>query len=180
MALKPQDIVVLAKLITLKSEEDWSQNSIATELCLSPSQINAAFKRLVVAKLITPYRPPDKPCPILQACEEFFVHALKYVFPAKQGGMTRGVPTSYAAPSFKGQINIGNEPIPVWPYAEGTEKGVALSPLYPSVPKSISKYPDPALYDLLSVLDALRSGRAREKKIAEKKLSDLLSFKVLY
>jgi len=174
MILKPQDIVVLAKLITLKNEGEWSQNSIATELCLSPSQINSAFKRLVAAKLITPYHPPDKPSPILQACEEFFVHALKYVFPAKHGEMTRGVPTSYAAPSFKGQINIGNDPIPVWPYAEGTEKGVALTPLYSSVPESISKHLNPALYDLLSLLDALRSGRAREKQIAEKILSEIL------
>lgn len=180
MILKPQDIVVLAKLITLRNKNDWSQNSIATELCLSPSQINSAFKRLVAAKLITPYQPPEKPFPILQACEEFLIHGLKYVFPAKQGGITRGVPTGYAAPIFKGQINLGNDPIPVWPYAEGNEKGMALTPLYSSVPESISKYPNPEFYNLLSLLDALRSGRMREKQIAEKELSNILKLRGNY
>lgn len=174
MILKPQDIVVLAKLLALRGKDSWSQNSLATELCLSPSQINSAFKRLVVMKLITPYQPPDKPSPILQACEEFFIHGLKYVFPAKLGELTRGVPTSYVAPSFKGSIALGNDPIPVWPHGEGTEKGVALMPLYSSVPESIIKYFDPVFYDLLTLLDAIRSGWAREKQIAEKIISEIL------
>jgi hypothetical protein len=174
MLLKPQDIVVLAKLIALRDKGDWSQNSMATELCLSPSQINNAFKRLVEAKLITPYQPPAKPAPILQACEEFFIHGLKYVLPTKLGEITRGVRTSYSAPSFKGKIALGSDPIPVWPHAKGTERGVALSPLYSSVPNSILKYSDPIFYDLLTLLDALRSGRAREKQIAEKRISEML------
>lgn len=174
MIFKPQDIVVLAKLITLRGKEGWSQNSIATELCLSPSQVNSAFKRLIIMKLITPYQPPEKPMPILQACEEFFVHGLKYVCPAKLGEITRGVPTSYAAPGFKNLIALGADPIPVWPHGEGSEKGVALKPLYSSVPESVLKYFDAEFYDLLTLLDVLRSGRAREKQIAEKILSELL------
>jgi hypothetical protein len=174
MIFKPQDIVVLAKLIALRGKANWSQNSIATELCLSPSQINSAFKRLVIMKLITPYQPPDKPSPILQACEEFLIHALKYVCPAKLGEITRGVPTSYAAPKFKGLITLGSDPIPVWPHGEGTERGVALKPLYSSVPESVLKYFDAEFYDLLTLLDALRSGRARERQIAEKIISEIL------
>ena len=172
MSIKPQDIVVLAKLIA--NQKSWSQNSIATELCLSPSQINSAFKRLVIAGLITPYHPPNKPQPIIQACEEFFIHGLRYVFPAKLGEMARGVPTSYAAPAFKGEIALGKDAIPVWPYGEGKERGVALKPLYSCVPESISKHPDPLFYNLLTLLDAIRSGRAREKKIAIQKLSEIL------
>lgn len=97
MAIKPQDIVVLTKLIVCFEGKDWSQNSIASELCLSPSQINSAFKRLVYAGLLTPYRPPNKPQPIIQVCEEFFIHGIKYVFPGKLGEMARGIRTSYAA-----------------------------------------------------------------------------------
>ena len=76
MYIKPQDIVVLAKLLVYKENKSWSQNSIAVELCLSPSQINSAFKRLVEAGLMTPYHSPNKPQPIIQACEEFFIHGL--------------------------------------------------------------------------------------------------------
>lgn len=174
MTIKPQDIVVLLKLLASQDDNTWSQNSIAFKLCLSPSQINSAFKRLVLARLITPYHPPHKPQPIIQACEEFFIHGLKYIFPAQVGEMTRGVPTSYAAPSLSSQIVTGNDPIPVWPYGEGTARGAALKPLYPSVPESIMKHPDSLFYDLLTLIDAIRSGRARERQLAIQKISALL------
>lgn len=176
--IKPQDIVVLAKLLAHQKDKSWSQNSIAHELCLSPSQINNAFKRLVIAGLLTPYHPPNKPQPIIQACEEFFIHGLKYIFPAKPGEIVRGMRTSYAAPSFKNEISLGSNAIPVWPYGIGEERGAALKPLYSSVPESISKHPDPLFYDLLTLLDAIRSGRAREKQIAIQKLSEILKSKI--
>lgn len=177
MIIKPQDIVVLAKLLAKQGDKDWSQNSLATELCLSSSQVNSAFKRLVSAGLVTPYTPPAKPQPIIQACEEFFTYALKYTFPAKLGAIARGIPTSYAGPSLKDEIIAGNDPIPVWPYGEGTDRGVALLPLYPCVPQSIQKYFDARFYDLLTLIDAIRSGRAREKAIAIKKILQILKQK---
>lgn len=172
--LKPQDIVVLAKLIVQFGKLNWSQNSIAAELCLSPSQINSSFKRLVNAGLITPYQPPAKPQPIIQAAEELFIHGLKYMFPAKLEALARGIPTSYAGPSLKKEILPGKDPVPVWPYGEGNNRGLALKPLYPTVPESVSKYPDPLFYDLLTLFDAIRSGRAREKQIAVQKISEIL------
>lgn len=177
--LKSQDIVVLAKLLVCQ-HKNWSQNGIASELCLSPSQVNSALKRLVTAGLITPYHPPNKPQPIIQACEEFLAHGLKYIFPARLGEIARGVPTSYAAPSLNKQIIVGNDPIPVWPYGEGSERGVALKPLYPSVPEAVIKHPDPLFYDLLTLIDAIRSGRARERHIATQKVAELLkSYKLV-
>ena len=178
MAIKSQDVVVLAKLIARQRDESWSQFSIAAELCLSPSQINSALKRLVVVGLITPYHSPNKPQPIIQACEEFFIHGLKYVFPAKPGEIVRGIPTSYAAPSFEGEITLGSGAMPVWPYGLGKERGAAIKPLYSSVPESVSKHPDPLFYDLLTLLDAVRSGRARDKQIAERRLSEILKSKI--
>lgn len=172
--IQSQDIVVLAKLLARRGSQTWSQNGIAVQLCLSPSQINSALKRLVATGLLTPYHPPNKPEPIIQACEEFLIHGLKYIFPAKLEEMARGIPTSYAAPSFKGEIALGNDPIPVWPYGEGEVRGVALKPLYPSVPAAISKHPDPLFYNLLTLFDAIRGGRAREKKIAIQRLTEIL------
>jgi hypothetical protein len=176
MAIKPQDIVVLCKLIAdQKAKKDWSQNSVANELCLSPSQVNYALQRLITAGLLTPYRAPQKPQPIIQACIEFFIHGVKYIFPAKPGEISRGVRTSYAAPSFKGEIVLGQEPIPVWPYGKGEDRGVTLKPLYSNVPEAIIKCPDPLFYDLLTLIDAIRSGRAREKQIAIQNLSGILN-----
>ncbi len=58
--------------------------------------------------------------PVTGACEEFLVSGVRYVFPVQLGEYTRGIATSYAAPVFENQISVGNDPIPVWPYAEGT------------------------------------------------------------
>jgi len=178
MIIKPQDVVVLAKLLAQPDNKHWSQNSLAFQLCLSPSQVNSAFKRLVSAGLITPYHSPNRPEPIINACEEFFIHALKYIFPAKLGEIARGVPTSYSGPSLKMQIIFGSDPAPVWPYGEGEERGVALKPLYSSVPESVSKHPDPIFYDLLTLIDAIRSGRAREKQFAIQQISEILKSKI--
>src|SRR3990167_5860118 len=75
------------------------------------------------------------------------------------------------------QIVTGNDPIPVWPYGEGSERGLALKPLYPSVPEAIAKHTDPLFYDLLTLIDAIRSGRVRERQIAAQKISTLLRSK---
>jgi len=106
--------------------------------------------------------------PLTEAVEEFFVHGVKYAFPAKRGEMTRGVPTSYAAPPLNREIEPGSEPPPVWPFPEGQHRGVSLEPLYKSAPAAALR--DPVLYELLALIDALREGRARERKLAEKEL----------
>jgi len=51
-------------------------------------------------------------------------------------------------------------------------RGAALYPLYPSVPGATAK--NAALYELLALFDALRSGAAREHKMASELLSERL------
>jgi hypothetical protein len=62
---------------------------------------------------------------------------------------------------------------PVWPYPEGTVRGVEFSPLYRSVPKAVAK--DKALYELLALVDAIRDGRARDRELAVKELTARVS-----
>ncbi len=106
--------------------------------------------------------------PNISALEEFLVHGVKYAFPAERGELTRGVPTSYAAPPLKNHISPGSDPPPVWPDPEGAVRGVAFEPLYPTVPVAAKR--DASLYELLALVDAIRDGRARERTIAEKEL----------
>jgi len=96
------------------------------------------------------------------------LHGLKYVFPAEHGEPTRGLPTSYAAPPLRDEILSPDDLPPVWPWHEGQTRGVAFEPLYKTVPIAASR--DPLLYEYLSLLDAIRDGRARERKIAEREL----------
>ena len=86
MSIKPQDIVVLVKLLARQGDKSWFQNSIAFELCLSPSQINSAFKRLIAASLITSYHPPSiNHNQSFKPARNFLLMDLKYIFPAKLG-----------------------------------------------------------------------------------------------
>ena len=63
----------------------------------------------------------------------------RYCFPATQGGLSRGVPTSYAASPLNEQIRAGNDPPPVWPWKKGTARGTAFYPLYPRVPEAAER-----------------------------------------
>ncbi len=180
MMLKPQDIVILLKILASKQPELLLQKDLATYLCMSASEVHEGMKRLKLSGLLGPvYRESDTfshtkmiQLPIKAACEECLISGVKYFFPAELGSYTRGIPTSYAAPLFEKYIVLGNDPIPLWPYAEGEHRGLALEPLYRSVPEAIVKHPDQPFYELLVLIDAIRTGRARERNIAIKLLKE--------
>jgi hypothetical protein len=170
MTLKPQDIVILLKLVSL-GDRPWSYNVLAVELAMSPSEVHSGVKRAAAARLLDPQRN----VPILRALLEFLVHGVKYAFPPDRGPLTRGLPTAYAAPPLNALIVLPDEPPPVWADPEGKIRGYAFSPLYPSVPKAAAL--DPALYELLALVDAIRDGRARERELAIKELTARLEGK---
>ena len=159
--LKPQDIVVLLKLVGLP-ERSAPYGRLALELDMSPSEVHAALNRAVHAQLARKHEHQIKP--VIKNLVEFLVHGLRYTFPPELGGLTRGMPTSYAAEPLKHQMQGGDDPSPVWPDPEGTVRGLSFSPLYRSVPTAARK--DEKLYELLALVDALRGGRARERNLA--------------
>ena len=156
---------MLVKLLSYGGRRP-SMAQIGIDLALSSSEVHAALNRLAASRLISSDLNEGRP--IMASVEEFFVHGVKYAFPAKRGEVTRGMLTSYAAPPMNGEIAAGSDLPPVWPFPEGGLRGVSLEPLYKTVP--IAARRDPFLYEILALLDALRDGRAREKRIAEKKL----------
>jgi hypothetical protein len=163
MNLKPQDIYILLKLVAL-SKSPWSYSSVAGELFMSASEVHAGIKRAVAARLMH----SQGGQPVKKSLEEFLIHGVKYAFPPDRGGLTRGVPTGYAAPPLKDIISQPNEPPPVWPDPDGDTRGYEFSPLYKTVPKAALR--DRTLYELLAIVDAIRDGRAREREIAIKEL----------
>lgn len=52
-------------------------------------------------------------------------------------------------------------------------RGPEIAPIFHSAPKAASN--DECLYPLLALVDALRTGKARERKMAEEALSALLT-----
>lgn len=61
----------------------------------------------------------------------------------------------------------------VMPLAEGPERGRSLAPIHPLAP--IAAAHDPRLYLLLALIDAIRIGRARERKLAAQRLKNCLN-----
>jgi hypothetical protein len=158
MILKPQDVLVLLKLALVGHSVDY--RNLAKELNLSLSEVHNCIKRAHAARLL------DKTNrrPRLKSLEEFLLHGVKYAYPSVRGGITRGIPTGYAAPPLNELILAGDDLSPVWPDANGPVRGYALSPLYASVPQAAMN--DRKLYEVLALLDAIRDGQARERRLA--------------
>lgn len=167
--LKPQDVVVALKLLGYAgSRPPFAQ--IARDLALSSSEVHAAMKRAQASHLVHGSELSNRPN--VSALEEFLIHGIKYAFPAEHGEPSRGVPTSYAAAPLNRLIVPDDEPIPVWPYYKGEKRGIAFAPLYKLLP--IAALRDPVLYEQLALIDAIRDGRARERRLAEQELLKIL------
>jgi len=165
MYLKPQDVVVLIKLLEYGHKRP-PYARIAKELFLSASEVHASVQRAKRARLLSGSESHESPNK--SALEEFLIHGLKYAFPPERGELTRGVPTGYAAEPLKSRISAGSESPPVWPFAQGKTRGYSFAPLYKTVPQAALR--DPYLYEMLALIDAIRDGRSRERHIAEEEL----------
>lgn len=171
MVLKPQDVVVLLKLVASDGAE-WTYQSLASELSISQSEVHAAARRAVAARLMSG-TVAGSGQPLRPALLEFLIHGVKYAFAPGQGPLTRGVPTAYAADPLRDAGAGSGELPPVWPYAEGKVRGYALSPLYNTVPQAALR--DARFYALLALVDAIRIGHARDQARAEQALDARLS-----
>jgi hypothetical protein len=181
MSLHPQDVVVLLKLVANRDANKRSTYAeLSRDLFLSTSQVfrsvqRAETARLIIAPSILPNSGEALPRMWLWPnnsgnLKEFLIHGAKYAFPVERGGPTRGIPTADAAPPLSHHFPQQDFPLPpVWPYAEGSVRGIGFSPLYKNVPEAALR--DPKLYELLSLVDAIREGRSREREIAIRELT---------
>lgn len=160
--IKAQDVVILAKLII--GDSNARLVDLASELCLSTSEVSEGIKRLQSANLLE----KGKRVPLKENSKEFLVHAVKYIFPGNFGEISRGVPTAHSGPPLLKKIKSSKSDTYVWPHEDGKSRGQSLTPLYSSVPRAVLK--DGELHEILALIDAIRVGRAREQKIAIKEL----------
>jgi hypothetical protein len=169
--LKPQDILVALRL-ALADGFLGSYAALAEELGISASEAHAAMRRLEEARLLDPAEKRIH----RSLLRNFLIHGVPHAFAVRAEGMTRGTPTAWAAPVFAGEFVSGDQPPPVWPDPEGQMQGLAVKPLYSSAPHAAKK--NEQLYALLAAVDALRSGRARERAAAEKKIAESIPDRV--
>ncbi len=135
---------------------------------MSQSEISESVTRSKNTRLLAPNGKG-----VMKTVLMFLQYGFRYVFPQKAGAVVRGIPTSHSASPLKEEIS--SLEVYVWPYAKGKIRGHEITPLYQSLPEAALK--DPALHELLALVDALRVGRAREKELAIKHLKKRLNLK---
>ncbi len=158
--MKPQDLVVILKVLA-RGNRPWRQPDLAYELGMSQSEISSALERARDVGFLDDTKRKVR----RSALKEFLEHGLKYVFRVHPGALVRGVPTAHSAPPLVDKIVSNENDQYVWAHSEGTVRGQAIEPLYPSVPEAARK--DPELHKLLALVDAMRVGRVREQKLAK-------------
>lgn len=171
MELKPQDIYVALKLVVLRNEP-WPMQRIGESLGLSASRVHGSIQKLLKAKLI---RKHEGYKVISANLKEFLVHGIRFVFVPDMGEPCRGMPTASFAPPLNKEFFVSNDLPHVWPDAEGDVRGISFSPLHKYAAKGARN--DAELYELLALVDAIRGGRARERKMAVSELEHRLSSK---
>ncbi|BDC52428.1 hypothetical protein F183_A47430 [Bryobacterales bacterium F-183] len=134
---------------------------VAASLRLSQSEVSKAIRRCVESGLL---HWTDLEWRVNRAgLVEFLIHGIRYVFPLVRGTLVRGYPTGAWVEPLKGMIAAGDPP-EVWTHPNGTVRGLAVPPLYKTAPEAAIR--DEALYRMFALCDALRGGRARERKLA--------------
>ncbi|WP_298574473.1 MarR family transcriptional regulator [uncultured Luteimonas sp.] len=162
MELKPQDMLVLLKAVAHPGRR-WTYAALAEALSMSVSEVHASVKRSTASGLAV-MRGRGDWAPVVPALLEFAVHGVRYVWPAAAGAVKRGVPTSFGVEPLASRLAAAAGEAPVWPHPAGSAKGPGLAPIYRTAPEAALA--DPALHRLLALLDALRTGRARERALA--------------
>ena len=160
-SLKPQDIVILLKVIAL-GEKPWFPHTIAQDLGMSQSEVSQSLNRSKYAGLIDNARKKVNKI----AFNEFLLHGVAYAFPQQPGALVRGMLTAHSAEPLNNIIQSTDKY--VWPNAKGLDRGQAIEPLYPTAVEASLK--DNELYELLTLVDAIRVGRVREKEMAKREL----------
>lgn len=169
LALKPQDLLLVLK-VAVNADRGFLLVNLASELGIAVSLIHGSASRAEQARLLS--RASGTIRISRPAVREFVVHGAKYCFPGQLGAMVRGLPTAVGGPVLAPLFDGAESLPPVWPDADGGSWGPSLTPLHPCVPAAAKR--DRALYEVLSLLDALRVGAAREREIALERLSERL------
>lgn len=164
--MRPQDIVVLLKIVALQ-HGNWFNSDIANSLKISPSEVSEVLNRCKIAGLVD----SKKRNVNINSFKEFLIYGLKYVFPAEPGAIVKGIPTAHSASPINKYIVEGSD-LYVWPYTKGTHRGQSIEPLYKTLPQIA--HDDILFYELLTLADTIRVGRAREVKISIEELGKRL------
>lgn len=165
--LRPVDIPVA---LNLAVHPDATYAELAHDLGISASTAHGSVERLSFSGLMRS-APGRRHAVNLPALEEFLYHGVRYAFPVRRERRQRGVPTSHSAPVLQQELGSPADPV-VWPSSHGDIVGASLEPLIPGAPELPTRFPE--LYDLLTLVDGLRIGTARDREVSQRLLAERL------
>lgn len=169
--LRPLDIPVAVYMALVG---DCSFSDVAFHLDISASSAFRATNRLMYAGLAREVSGARRIN--VSALLEFLEHGVRYAFPARKEPPKRGVATAHSAPLLREDLDSSEDPV-VWPSVRGRLVGAAVQPLIPSAPELEIRCPP--VYDILTVIDALRIGNARDREVASRILRERLEKTVM-
>lgn len=151
------DVVVA---LLLDAETHWTYQSLAERALVSTSQAHRSIERLRKARLVATTGWEPRRSQLI----DFIVHGVPHVFPAELGPVALGVPTAWGSAELARELGLSPDDAPVWPSAAGSVRGPSVVPLHRSVPMIALR--EPRLHGRLALVDCLRLGRARERRLA--------------
>lgn len=171
--MRAQDVLVACKL-AVGVPSGLTLQQMSSALLMSVSDVHGALSRNRDAGLVRPIEAGARRRGVApvdhRALQEFLVHGVGYVFPAKRSALAVGIPTALTEDS----LSVGDLPI-VWSSPEGTIRGESIEPLHKSVPLVASR--DAAMHALLSAIDVLRLGDRAKRDAAVARITVLLHVK---
>ena len=169
--LRPQDVLLACKLFSL-GESEWIFSRLAGSLSISASEAHAATERCKSAGVLG--TPRGKLTIAKRRFFELCTVTAPQVFYAVRGPVESGVPTSIYAEPLKGVFPPDlKRVVPlIWPYESGATTGESLLPIYPTVPRAVQH--DEMLHKLLALIDVVRVGESKERRMAIDLLDKLI------
>lgn len=165
--LHPADIYVLSGLI-VADDRSWTYRELGNQLGVPHALVQRALQRAEEAELYSSEsRSVHRP-----NLEEFLLHSLRFLAPAKLGRVVPGVRAAWAAAPMSRVIHESGDLPPVWPAANGQVRGQALPPLHEAAVATVEDLPK--LGELLAIVDSLRAGDVRVRAAAAKMLPEIL------
>ncbi len=173
MILKSQDTLLLVKYWSLKKQgKARNVRDIAEAIGISPGEVSKGTQRLIASHLVV-----ERSGDIFSetgAMLEWLCYGVRYAYSFESTGYGRGMATSWNCPVLKSEI-VSPSPALVWQTVGGDTEGALIKPIHQSVPLAASR--DTLLYQVMSLVEAIRGGKPRELAIARELLTDLIKGK---
>jgi DNA-binding transcriptional ArsR family regulator len=163
--LAATDLLVALKLAASGSQPA-SVRRLGHELGLSKSTVAMSLQKLRQMNLVKENEKGERRLNRL-ALRDCLEHAARWIAPGTIGDYELGFFTAHSSEGLARKLSGDDDPL-VLPVPHGPHRGRAVSPMHPKAPAAAAR--DPKLLRLLTLVDAFRVGRARDREAASQEL----------